>query len=187
MQNTVRWRSDQFWYTCQRSWRNNYLDWWDLEGRYLVHKPSFDIWIVIFAKTTTKARLSVIWWENSTLHYVDNIYTSVSPTRPPLLTWQKRRLSNLDPFRLPKLNIFFLRINIVCIGLLLTQQNYRTAMLIRRWKSFLLVKFYLDFLKLWNKNSQKLQNRQQQQIKTNKNTKKRMKVYISSHLFFKYT
>ena len=26
MQNTVRWRTDRFWYTCQRSWRNNYLE-----------------------------------------------------------------------------------------------------------------------------------------------------------------
>ena len=26
MQNTVRWRSDWFWYICQRSWRNNYLE-----------------------------------------------------------------------------------------------------------------------------------------------------------------
>ena len=26
MQNTVRWRSDLFWYICQRFWRNNYLE-----------------------------------------------------------------------------------------------------------------------------------------------------------------
>ena len=25
MQNTVRWHSDQFWYICHYSWRNNYL------------------------------------------------------------------------------------------------------------------------------------------------------------------
>ena len=26
MQNTVRWRSDLFWYICHFSWRNNYLE-----------------------------------------------------------------------------------------------------------------------------------------------------------------
>ena len=40
MQNTVRWCFDWFWYTCRRSWRNNYLDpwsngnWCNLEGRF---------------------------------------------------------------------------------------------------------------------------------------------------------
>ena len=26
MQNTIRWRSDRFWYICHYSWRNNYLE-----------------------------------------------------------------------------------------------------------------------------------------------------------------
>ena len=40
MQNTIRWRSDRFWYTCWRSWRNDYLDplvignWCNLEGPF---------------------------------------------------------------------------------------------------------------------------------------------------------
>ena len=40
LQNTIRWRSDQFWYTCWRSWRKYVLDpwsnssWYDLEGRF---------------------------------------------------------------------------------------------------------------------------------------------------------
>jgi len=40
--------------------------------------------VVFLAKTKTKAWLSIIWWENSNLLCVENIYTSVSSIRPTL-------------------------------------------------------------------------------------------------------
>ena len=40
---------------------------------------------VFLTKTKTKDWLSVIWWENSNLLYVQTIYKSVSSNRPPLL------------------------------------------------------------------------------------------------------
>ena len=49
MQNNVRWRSDRFWYICQSTWANKYLEplvkWYLMQfrGPVLVQKPLFFI------------------------------------------------------------------------------------------------------------------------------------------------
>ena len=68
MQNTIRWRSDRFWYICHYSWSNNYLEplvkqkWWKFRGLCL-HSTS----VVILLNVTNsnwklKKESNVLIW-----------------------------------------------------------------------------------------------------------------------------
>ena len=73
MQNTVRWRSDWFWYTCRRSWRNNYLDgnWYDLEGRFgYINRSEFGWGTKVYVRLSPTAIASVTIWPGGPNKYL---------------------------------------------------------------------------------------------------------------------